>query len=257
MKTAAALLPITIAFLFAFAAPASAHARDYDCSDFNNQAEAEEHLLPGDPYNLDGDNDGIACEELPCPCSSQPPTGSEEHEESPPEPPPPPPYHLSMTAARHAARGVLRKFIHRSARVTTGSLGICKRRAERLIQCPAAARGETATSRTTCHLRITVQAVNRHPKARLSSSHCSTRSTALLTAARARSAILARGKELAGKRVAIGLLERQSRTSFYGTAEWVAVHEPTAPREECFALIEARLTSSQRVATSLLETRCE
>ena len=46
-----------------------AHARDYDCSDFANQAEAQRHLLPGDPYHLDGDHDGVACESLPCPCS--------------------------------------------------------------------------------------------------------------------------------------------------------------------------------------------
>lgn len=180
MKTAAVLLPITIAFLIAFAAPASAQATDYDCSDFSNQAEAQEYLLPGDPYNLDGDNDGIACEDLPCPCSYEEGGGGGGGgggEEGTP-PPPPPPYHLTMAGARRAARGVLRKFIARSVRVTTGRLGTCRRRAERLIQCPATARGETATGRTTCHLRITVRAVNRHPKARLSSTHCSTRSTA-------------------------------------------------------------------------------
>lgn len=31
-------------------------------------------MLPGDPYGLDADHDGIACEDLPCPCSSIPPT---------------------------------------------------------------------------------------------------------------------------------------------------------------------------------------
>jgi hypothetical protein len=50
-----------------------AKALDYNCSDFSNQAEAEEHLLPGDPYGLDADHDGVACESLPCPCSSTPP----------------------------------------------------------------------------------------------------------------------------------------------------------------------------------------
>jgi endonuclease YncB( thermonuclease family) len=45
-----------------------AKAIDYDCADFANQAEAQQHLLPGDPYRLDGDHDGIACESLPCPC---------------------------------------------------------------------------------------------------------------------------------------------------------------------------------------------
>jgi hypothetical protein len=57
--------------------PAPAAARDYDCADFANQAEAEEYLEPGDPYNLDADNDGIACEDLPCPCSYSPGGGEE------------------------------------------------------------------------------------------------------------------------------------------------------------------------------------
>ena len=62
-----------IAVGFAAQAPsASAHRRDYDCADFANQAEAEEYLLPGDPYNLDADSDGIACEDLACPCSNSP-----------------------------------------------------------------------------------------------------------------------------------------------------------------------------------------
>jgi hypothetical protein len=52
--------------------PSPAHAIDYDCSDFSTQAQAEEYLLPGDPYRLDADHDGIACEDLPCPCSSTP-----------------------------------------------------------------------------------------------------------------------------------------------------------------------------------------
>ena len=38
---------------------------DYDCADFSNQPQAQKYLLPGDPYNLDGDGDGIACETLP------------------------------------------------------------------------------------------------------------------------------------------------------------------------------------------------
>lgn len=38
---------------------------DYDCKDFATQEEAQGQLLPGDPYGLDRDNDGIACESLP------------------------------------------------------------------------------------------------------------------------------------------------------------------------------------------------
>lgn len=51
------------------AGPPPARALDYDCADFATQAEAQEYLLPGDPYNLDGDDDGAACETLPCPCA--------------------------------------------------------------------------------------------------------------------------------------------------------------------------------------------
>ena len=50
--------------------PEGAEARDYDCSDFSTQAQAQKYLLPGDPYRLDGDGDGRACNSLPCPCSS-------------------------------------------------------------------------------------------------------------------------------------------------------------------------------------------
>lgn len=50
-----------------FVAPASA---DVDCGDFSTQAEAQKYLTPGDPNGLDADDDGTACDSLPCPCSS-------------------------------------------------------------------------------------------------------------------------------------------------------------------------------------------
>jgi hypothetical protein len=37
----------------------------YDCSDFDTQEVAQAQLLPGDPYGLDADNDGMACDSLP------------------------------------------------------------------------------------------------------------------------------------------------------------------------------------------------
>lgn len=37
----------------------------YDCSDFATQGEAQQQLLDGDPYGLDADGDGVACENLP------------------------------------------------------------------------------------------------------------------------------------------------------------------------------------------------
>ena len=39
--------------------------RDYDCSDFETQEEAQLYLAPGDPYQLDEDDNGLACETLP------------------------------------------------------------------------------------------------------------------------------------------------------------------------------------------------
>jgi micrococcal nuclease len=38
---------------------------DYDCSDFSTRSQAQRQLLPDDPYRLDSDGDGVACEELP------------------------------------------------------------------------------------------------------------------------------------------------------------------------------------------------
>jgi hypothetical protein len=40
-------------------------AADYSCADFQTQEEAQSYLTPGDPYALDPDGDGLACEELP------------------------------------------------------------------------------------------------------------------------------------------------------------------------------------------------
>lgn len=257
MKVFFSLLLLVAAFAVVNAAPASAAATDYDCADFANQAEAEEYLLPGDPYNLDADNDGIACEDLPCPCSYEAGGGGGGGGGTV-EPPPPPPYHLKKAAARHAALQIVRQFARRRPRVSTAQVDICERRGERRVVCFGTAQGERASSRTLCHLRVTVRAVNRHPEATLTRVRCATHSTALLTAARASSAMRARGAEIAGKPVALGFLERRSRISFQGTAEWTQRSAVVArAREECFAVMEARLTSSNRVLVEVVETGCE
>lgn len=46
---------------------------DLNCSDFRYQDNAQAFLLPGDPHDLDRDNDGIACESLPTRSVSPPP----------------------------------------------------------------------------------------------------------------------------------------------------------------------------------------
>jgi len=43
----------------------AAPTRDYDCDDFESQEEAQLYLVPGDPYGLDEDGNGVACETLP------------------------------------------------------------------------------------------------------------------------------------------------------------------------------------------------
>lgn len=53
----------------AFAAQPAVAFRDRDCSDFPTQAKAqrffERHHPHRDPHRLDGDHDGIACEDNP------------------------------------------------------------------------------------------------------------------------------------------------------------------------------------------------
>ena len=60
--------------LVSLAQTPAAAGGDRDCSDFPNQAAAQAFFNtagPGDPHRLDGsDNDGRACESLPCPCGS-------------------------------------------------------------------------------------------------------------------------------------------------------------------------------------------
>ncbi len=53
--------------------PSPASASDKDCSDFATQRAAQIFFLKHggprrDPHRLDGDNDGVACEDNPCPC---------------------------------------------------------------------------------------------------------------------------------------------------------------------------------------------
>jgi hypothetical protein len=63
--TAAAIILAAVATL-PLAGIANAQPADRDCADFATQPEAQAALVaqPGDPDNLDADNDGIACEVL-------------------------------------------------------------------------------------------------------------------------------------------------------------------------------------------------
>lgn len=69
-------LGVALAAVFAalaVVAVTSASARDLDCADFSTQKQAQFFFLRHggpqvDSHRLDGDNDGVACESLPCPC---------------------------------------------------------------------------------------------------------------------------------------------------------------------------------------------
>lgn len=164
MRSRKALLGLgLLTVLGALAAPGAATARDYDCADFATQEEAQEYLLPGDPYNLDGDNDGVACEDLP--------HGGETT--TSPEPPPPP-YRLSQPAARSLSKSMVRSFVSGSPRLDSMAFQGCQRLGETRIDCRLTARGRTATTKTGCHFKVAVGAEDRHPVGHFAVHSCRT-----------------------------------------------------------------------------------
>jgi hypothetical protein len=65
-------IALAVLIAFAFASPV-ASASDKDCADFGSQRAAQlfyiKHGGPRyDPHRLDADDDGVACEDNPCPC---------------------------------------------------------------------------------------------------------------------------------------------------------------------------------------------
>ena len=248
----AVLLSVVVGLILAV--PQQAMAGDLDCSDFASQAEAQENLAPGDPDGLDGDGDGIACEDNPCPCSSA--TGGGGGGSSQPAAPEPPPYRLPKAAARAEARQLAQQFVRRNLRVDSLAFNGCRRLGMRRIDCNFTARGRQADSLTTCHLRVAVRARNRQPAGRLG-ERCVTRSTLRLTATRARPALSARAAELAGRPVLIVELERASEIAFRGLAEWVRPGSSPGTRERCFALLEATLNGDRSIGVSLIESECK
>ena len=67
------LAALALAILAIGSMPSVASAADRDCSDFSSQRAAQVFFLRHggpryDPHRLDGDDDGVACEDNPCPC---------------------------------------------------------------------------------------------------------------------------------------------------------------------------------------------
>jgi hypothetical protein len=72
-KLSSALVACAVFATLLAAMPAAASASDKDCADFATQRAAQIFFLKHggprrDPDRLDGDNDGVACEDNPCPC---------------------------------------------------------------------------------------------------------------------------------------------------------------------------------------------
>lgn len=147
-------------------APATASAADLDCADFSNQAEAQEYLPGGDPHGLDGDNDGVACEALPCPCNygSPPPPSNDPGTVAPP----PPPAKLSKPAARRAAKRKARRFVRSHRNLRRLAFAGCARRNRHKIRCSFVVRG----GRTVCRLRIVVRGEGSDARARIARVRC-------------------------------------------------------------------------------------
>lgn len=71
----ALVLALVAGLLATFGSAGPAAAVDYDCSDFSTQAQAQKVYVDAggpasDPYRLDADDDGKACDSLPCPCGT-------------------------------------------------------------------------------------------------------------------------------------------------------------------------------------------
>jgi Excalibur calcium-binding domain len=230
-----------------------AAALDYDCSDFATQEEAQEHLLPGDPYGLDGDGDGIACEDLPSGGGGGGGgggSGGGDQGQAPPSPP-----KLEKGAARTAAKRLAQRYVRRSGRVQRLAFGGCGRRARGKVACRFTARGSSARLRTTCRLRVVVRGEGSSASARLAGARCRSRRVAYLSYGRARAALVANAKQIAGKAVVVAV-ERLSRASFSGEAEW-AQTAANGMAQQCHLELLVTLRRSGALRVEVRARECE
>jgi hypothetical protein len=245
-----------LALCLAVAPSASAaRHRDYDCADFATQAEAEEYLLPGDPYNLDADSDGIACEDLPCPCSSTPGGGGGGgggSTPSAPEAPPPPPPKLNKAVAREAAFAKAHRYKSSNHRISLLSFQGCARRSRHKIRCRFRGRGRTPTLSTSCGITVVVTGEGSSATAKLR-ARCRSERVLYLTFARAIPAIRTAAEEAVGRSVAIAESGRLSNVEIEAVVVWM---RPTKVSEECEAAFVARLTRSEEVIVTHAVRTC-
>ncbi len=230
------LLPLTVTALFALT-PANAAALDYDCADFATQEEAQEYLLPGDPYRLDADNDGIACEDLPSGGGGGG-GGSAGAEVKPPPPP-----ELDKGVARSAARHAARAFVNRSRQLDSFAFKGCHRKSLQRISCNFLGRGQTESDRTTCKFKVSVEGLDQSYSTHVGHVSCRTEERPILSYAEARAAMQESAGEIAGKAVQLEL-ERRNRLAFAGWASWRQVAPGTGGHETCELELVVELTRS-------------
>ncbi len=248
------LLPLTLGAMALFAyTPSGASAADLDCGDFSNQAEAQENLLPGDPYGLDGDSDGVACEDLPCPCSTG---GSSGENPGPTPPPPPPPPKLDKAAARDAAEHKARKFTRRHARLDSVALQRCGRRGTYKVICRFIARGRTRSQQTTCRFRAVVKGEGDSASATIRGIRCRSRLLIVLSPARAKQAMEAAARQIAKTRVTVYALNRLDSRSFSALGEWTQTSSAGAD-ELCSIELEAEQSPAQSIQVRTRNRDCQ
>jgi hypothetical protein len=226
-------------------------AVDYDCEDFSTQEEAQEYLLPGDPYGLDGDDDGVACEDLPSGGGGGERGGGGGGGGGTIEPPPPPePPKLSKGAARQAARAKARHFDNLHAQVNGIEFNGCSRRSKYRIVCRFFTEGRSANFETSCNLRVIVRGEGSATSAKLRPS-C--RRERYLTFQRAREAMEPEAERIAEVPAKVVGLQRHSRTTIFGEAIWT---RRTTERERCSVELVASLLNSGEVEVSSRYLEC-
>ena len=151
---------------------------------------------------------------------------------------------------------VARKLARRSARIETVSFSGCSRGSRTKITCRFLGEGETPTSETTCGFRVVVAGEGSTTSTRLHGPRCHTRQTLFLSAARARQALQTRADEIAGKRARLPFLERESRVSFTGLAEWTELSS-TGSKQTCSMALTAELLPSNVISVEDFKPECE
>jgi hypothetical protein len=210
--------------------------------------------LPGDPYDLDADGDGIACEDNPCPCSYTPGGGGGGNTTTTTPAPPPKPPKLNKAVARKAAFAKAGIFNRRNRLISLVRFEGCRRTSRQKVHCGFHGRGRTKQLSSSCEIRVVVSGEGSHAHAKLRAT-CRSERLPFLTFARAIPAIREAGEEVARRGVAIIVAERLDDVEIEATLEWERTVRKAA--EECEARFVARLDRFEEVVVTHEAPSCE